>query len=69
MDALNGDSPWIEYDAETNTAAVTDRAGFVKACKQPSKSVGAFDDLKEAQGENRLFGYDGEGAHFDATMA
>lgn len=67
--ALNGDSPWIEYDAETNTAAITSLAGFVKACKQPSKSVGAFDDLEEAQGENQLFGYDGESAHFDSTMA
>lgn len=69
IDALNGDSPWIEYDAETNTARITDLAGFVKACKQPSKNVGAFDDLEEAQGENQLFGYDGESAHFDATMA
>lgn len=67
--ALNGDSPWIEYDAETNTATITSLAGFVKACKQPSKSVGAFDDLEKAQGENQLFGYDGESAHFDATMA
>lgn len=67
--ALNGDSPWIEYDAETNTATITSLAGFVRACKQPSKSVGAFDDLEETQGENQLFGYDGESAHFDATMA
>lgn len=67
--ALNGDSPWIEYDAQTNTAVITSLAGFVKACKQPSKSVGAFDDLEEAQGENQLFGYDGESAHFDSTMA
>lgn len=67
--ALNGDSPWIEYDAETNTATITSLAGFVKACKQPSKNVGAFDDLEETQGENQLFGYDGESAHFDSTMA
>ena len=67
--ALNGDSPWIEYDAETNTATITSLAGFVRACKQPSKSVGAFDDLEETQGENQLFGYDGESAHFDNTMA
>lgn len=67
--ALNGDSPWIEYDAETNTATITSLTGFVRACKQPSKSVGAFDDLEETQGENQLFGYDGESAHFDATMA
>ena len=67
--ALNGDSPWIEYSAETNTATITSLAGFVRACKQPSKSVGAFDNLEKAQGENQLFGYDGESAHFDATMA
>lgn len=67
--ALNGDSPWIEYDAETNTTVITDLAGFVRACKQPSKSIGAFDDLEKAQGENQLFGYNGESAHFDNTMA
>ena len=32
--------------------------------------MGAFDDLNRTQGENILFGYgDGQGAHFDATMA
>lgn len=39
--ALNGDfPPLIEYDAETSAATITSLAGFVKACKQPSKSVG-----------------------------
>ena len=45
--ALNGDSPWIEYSAETNTATITSLAGFVRACKQPSKSVGERDQSPE----------------------
>ena len=67
---LNGDEPWITYDAATNTATISSIEAFVKACKSASKSVGAFDDLNAAQGENTLFGYgDGKGAHFDAIMA
>ena len=67
---LNGDDAWITYDSKTNTAAVTSIEAFVKACKNASKSVGAFDDLNASQGENILFGYgDGKGAHFDAIMA
>ncbi|MDO5300289.1 MAG: subtype A tannase [Clostridia bacterium] len=70
IDSLNADEPWIVYDSESNTATVTSVEGFVKACKPATKSVGAFDDLNCAQGENTLFGYgDGQGAHFDATMA
>lgn len=68
--ALNGDTPWIEYDSQTNTATLLSIEGFVKACKNASKSVGAFDDLNKAQAENTLFGYgDGEGAHFDPVLA
>lgn len=67
---LNGDEPWITYDAATNKASISSVEAFVKACKSPSKSVGAFDDLNASQGENILFGYgDGKGAHFDAIMA
>lgn len=70
IDALNEDGEWVEYDSETNTATITSLADFVKACKNASKSVGAFDDLNAAQGENTLFGYgDGNGAHFDSVMA
>lgn len=70
IDSLNKDSVWINYDAETNTATITSVEDFVKACKNASKSVGAFDDLNAAQGENTLFGYgDGQGAHFDQIMA
>ena len=42
----------------------------MKACKNASKSLGAFDQLDAGQGENTLFGYgDGVGAHFDGTLA
>ncbi|MGN1119074.1 MAG: subtype A tannase [Oscillospiraceae bacterium] len=70
IDALNADTVWITYNSETNTAEITCLADFVKACKNASKNVGAFDDLNAAQGENTLFGYgDGNGAHFDPIMA
>ena len=68
--ALNGDSAWIAYDESTNTATITGLAGFVKACKSPSKDVGAFDALNRSQAENAVFGNESnEGLHFDATMA
>ena len=67
---LNGDDAWITYDKKTNTAAITSVEAFVKACKNASKSVGAFDALDATQGENTLFGYgDGKGAHFDVMMS
>ena len=70
IDALNADGEWITYDAETNTATITSIEDFVNACKNASKSLGAFDQLDAGQGENTLFGYgDGDGAHFDGTLA
>lgn len=70
IDSLNSDMEWVIYDSETNSACITSVEDFVKACKNASKSVGAFDDLDKAQGENTLFGYgDGNGAHFDPIMA
>ena len=70
IDALNANGEWVTYDAETNTAKITDIASFVKALKNASKSLGAFDQLDAGQGENTLFGYgDGNGAHFDSTLA
>ncbi len=70
IDALNADGEWITYDAETNTATITSIEEFVNACKNASKSLGAFDQLDAGQGENTLFGYgDGDGAHFDGTLA
>ena len=68
--SLNDENEWISYDKASNTATVTSVEDFVKACKNASKSVGAFDDLNGTQGENTLFGYgDGKGAHFDPIMA
>lgn len=70
IDALNAEVEWVSYDSTTNTATITGLADFVTALKRASKSLGAFDDLDETQGENVLFGDgDGEGDHFDATMA
>ena len=67
---LNGDDAWISYDEKANTATITSVEAFVKACKNASKSVGAFDALDATQGENVLFGYgDGNGAHFDVMMS
>ena len=68
--SLNGDNAWIEYNESTNTATITGLAGFVAACKSPSKDVGAFDAFNRNQAENGVFGNDSnEGLHFDATMA
>lgn len=69
IDALNENGAWVTYDAETNTAAITNISDFVKAFKNASKNLGAFDQLDAGQGENELFGYgDGNGAHFDALL-
>ena len=68
--ALNAETDWISYDSTTNTASITSVADFVSALKLASKDIGAFDALDKSQGENILFGYgDGNGAHFDASMA
>ncbi len=70
IDALNANGTWVTYDADTNTAAITSIADFVKAMKTASKGIAAFDQLDASQGENTLFGYgDGNGAHFDSTLA
>ena len=70
IDSLNSENQWINYDSKTNTVAITSVSDFVKACKTPWKSVGAFDNLDKSVIENVLFGYgDGNGAHFDAMEA
>ena len=70
IDSLNGNETWIEYDASTNTAKITSLEAFVKHCKNPSKSVPAFDDLERSQAENGVFGFNSnESAHFDKTVA
>ena len=68
--ALNGDDAWVAYDESTNTATITGLAGFVNACKSPSKDVGAFDAFDRSKAENEVFGSDSnEGLHFDSIMA
>ena len=67
--ALNAEEAWVTYDATTNTATITSVAAFVKALKRASKSLGAFDQLNRGQGENTLFGENGNASHFDARMA
>ena len=70
IEALNADGQWISYDADTNQVTITSIADFVSACKNSSKSLGAFDQLDASQAENTLFGYgDGEGAHFDSILS
>lgn len=70
IDALNADGEWVTYDADSGKVTITSIEDFVKAFKGASKNLGAFDQLDAGQGENTLFGYgDGEGAHFDSTLA
>lgn len=67
--ALNVDGEWVIYDEATNTATITSVADFCVALKRASKALGAFDQLDRGQGENTLFGVDGNPLHFDAIMA
>lgn len=67
--ALNAEETWVTYDATTNTATITSVAAFAKALKRASKSLGAFDQLDRGQGENTLFGENGNASHFDSHMA
>ncbi len=68
--ALNANGTWVYYDKNTNTAKISSLEDFYKAVKPATKSVGAFDDLEKAQGENTLFGYgDKNGVHWDSVMA
>lgn len=70
IDALNEPFTWVTYDESTGSVTITSLEDFTTALKVSSKSLGAFDELDKAQGENTLFGYgDGNGAHFDATLA
>lgn len=70
IDALNANGTWVTYDETTNTAKITSITDFAEAVKTASKGIAAFDQLDGSQGENTLFGYgDGEGAHFDSTLA
>lgn len=68
--ALNADEEWVTYDAASNIASITSIGAFVRNCKQPTKDVGAFDDLHRNQAENQVFGFATHDAlHFNAGMA
>lgn len=69
IEALNADGEWVSYDESTATATITSVEAFCTALKQASKSLGAFDQLDRGQGENTLFGENGEARHFDAVLA
>lgn len=70
IDTLNKDGEWVVYDSSNNTAKITSLAGFVNSQKNPSKTVGAFDNLERGSGENNVFGNDTQDSlHFDATLA
>ena len=70
IDALNANGEWVTYDSANGTVTITSIEDFVKNLKTASKNLGAFDQLDGGQGENTLFGYgDGNGAHFDQTLA
>ena len=69
IDSLNGNDTWIQYDSATNTAKIQSLEAFVRHCKNPSKSVAAFDDLNRSQAENGLFGLDANSSsHFDLIL-
>lgn len=70
IDALNANGEWVTYDSSSQKATVTSVEAFVNALKTASKNLGAFDQFDSGQAENTLFGYaDGNGAHFDSTLA
>lgn len=70
IDTLNENGEWVTYDESTGKVSITSIEDFVSAFKTASKNLGAFDQLDAGQGENTLFGYgDGNGAHFDQTLA
>lgn len=67
--ALNKNKTWVTYDSNTKKVSITSVADFVSQLKTPSKDLTSFDALDASQGENQLFGYNGNGAHFDSTLA
>ena len=70
ISALNAKGKWIAYDPAANTVKISSIEAFMRAVKNASKPVGAFDGLNHSQGENILFGAgDGKGAHFDPIEA
>lgn len=67
IDSLNGDDPWVEYDAETGGVTIRSLYDFSEHCKAATKPVAAFDKLES--GGHQMFGYgDGEASHFDTVL-
>ena len=67
---LNSEEEWVKYDADKNTATITNLESFVKYCKPATKGVPAFDNLDRSAPENYVFGTDEEDAlHFDAVTS
>jgi hypothetical protein len=64
---LNSGGAWVTYNGDTNTARVSNLAGFVKSQKPPSKGVGAFDGPDRGATENLVFGNGTGGLHFSAV--
>ena len=71
ISSLNSDETWVTYNSTSNTATISSVGSFVTHCKNPSKDVGAFDDLSKSQAENKLFGINSSYsvAHFDKYMS
>ena len=70
IDSLNKNQQWITYNQDTNTVNITSIEAFITQYKNPTKDVGAFDDLEKTQAENSLFGTkDEDQLHFDNHMA
>jgi len=70
IDSLNGTSPWITYDAASNTATISSMEAFVQNCKTPTKGVCAFDSLDLSTAENNVFGdASNTPEHFDSYLA
>lgn len=67
--ALNADGGWVSYDKKTGWATISSVADFCIHLKRASKGLGAFDQLDRGQGENTLFGQNGDPGHFDAIMS
>ena len=68
IDYLNSDETWIYYDSSTNSATITNVESFVKKCKNPIGDIGRFDNIYKNTKENRLFGVNSNGAHFDTYI-
>jgi hypothetical protein len=66
---VSGLGTWASYDSSSDQASITDLSGFIKAKKNASKPVGAFDGPAKGQGENTVMRYadaTSSTSHFDA---